>query len=160
MVVTIEGCYTPKMKDVLIDATHYFGTFLFSSRIVKNIDINLIVRSNMREHGLCGVVDYNSINRARSFEIELRKKRSIRSMVQTLAHEMVHAKQYAHNEMNEMDSTWKGKRVNVRRLNYVDWPWEVEAFGMEVILLKSFEEESKIDFKKLEIYSPVMKKNS
>lgn len=155
MVVLIEGCYTPLMKKVLFDAANYFGTCLFSKPLAKNIEVRIVVSSNMREHGMCSIADYNASNKPRCFDIEVRKKKSIKSMVQTLAHEMVHVKQFATNEMNEMDSTWKGKRVNLRKLTYIELPWEAEAFEREHELLSKYTLASGIDFKQLDNFEPM-----
>lgn len=143
------------MKKVLFDAANYFGTCLFKKALANNIKVSIVVSSNMREHGMCGVADYNSSNKPRSFDIEVRKKKSIKSMVQTLAHEMVHVKQFATNEMNEMDSTWKGKRVNLRKLTYIELPWEAEAFEREHELLSKYTMASNIDFKNLDAFKPM-----
>lgn len=51
-----------------------------------------------------------------------------------LAHEMVHAKQYAFGQLkfDDGDYIWLGKKN--RTVHYYDYPWEVEAFGRERLL--------------------------
>jgi hypothetical protein len=56
----------------------------------------------------------------------------------TLAHEMVHVKQYAKGQLKVRTTkrgnhifTWLGKKYN---LDYYDLPWELEAFSKERIL--------------------------
>lgn len=56
-------------------------------------------------------------------------------MMQTLAHEMVHLKQFLrkelrHNKAGEL--TWKGKKA--KTTEWVNRPWEIEAMQKEVIL--------------------------
>lgn len=55
----------------------------------------------------------------------------------TLAHEMVHVKQFAKGHFQIVDNKyfWKGKRVT-KRVKYLDQPWEVEAFSKQEILFR------------------------
>jgi hypothetical protein len=60
----------------------------------------------------------------------------------TLAHEMVHVKQFAkgHFQINDGKYFWMGKRVT-KRVKYLDQPWEVEAFSKQEILFRRAIEE-------------------
>lgn len=55
----------------------------------------------------------------------------------TLAHEMVHVKQFAKGHFQIVDGKyfWMGKRVT-KRVKYLDQPWEVEAFSRQEILFR------------------------
>ena len=50
-------------------------------------------------------------------------------MMKTLAHEMVHAKQYLRGELNGYSNSWKGKRL--KTYEYDNQPWEKEAYKLE-----------------------------
>lgn len=50
---------------------------------------------------------------------------SMESMMKTLAHEMVHAKQWLRGEINDQGDTWKGMETSGEE------PWEVEAYDLE-----------------------------
>jgi hypothetical protein len=50
-------------------------------------------------------------------------------MMQTLAHEMVHAKQYLRGELCGYSMSWKGKKP--RNYKYENAPWELEAYKLE-----------------------------
>lgn len=54
-------------------------------------------------------------------------------LIITIAHEMVHVKQYAKGQLTGKGKTryWMGKKV---RKDYYDQPWELEAFSKERIL--------------------------
>ena len=63
---------------------------------------------------------------------------SLRKLIYTLAHEMVHVKQIAKGHYagkclrnGKVVPTWKGKVVQAK---YLDRPWEIEAFKRESIL--------------------------
>jgi len=62
-------------------------------------------------------------------------KLDIERLVLTIAHEMVHVKQYARGQIkhkfNSKTYYWMGKKV---RKDYFEQPWELEAFGKERIL--------------------------
>lgn len=72
----------------------------------------------------------------RDFEIEVDSRLPLRKMLETVAHEMVHVKQYARREMNdwqykEVYYKWKGRYIP-DSTDYWDLPWEIEANGREV----------------------------
>jgi hypothetical protein len=52
-----------------------------------------------------------------------------------LAHEMVHAKQFIRKELSTNMDRWK-KRKHVDNLEYMDQPWEREAYRLEPELRK------------------------
>lgn len=56
-------------------------------------------------------------------------------LIITIAHEMVHVKQYARGQMthtkNGCGRLWHGKKV---KAEYYDCPWEIEAFSKERVL--------------------------
>jgi hypothetical protein len=55
----------------------------------------------------------------------------------TLAHEMVHVKQFAkgHFRIKDGKRYWMGKRIT-NRVKYLDQPWEQEAFARQEILFR------------------------
>ena len=61
-------------------------------------------------------------------------------MAMNLAHELVHAKQFAHGQINMVDHVWRhGKEtINCEGLEYADTPWEVEAYTLEPLLTDIF----------------------
>lgn len=68
----------------------------------------------------------------------LESKLPMEQLIQTLAHEMVHVKQYAKGQLKvvtpkrgEPYFTWLGKKVKSK---YHESPWELEAFGRERIM--------------------------
>lgn len=54
-------------------------------------------------------------------------------MMQTLAHEMVHARQFIRGQLNnESGWAWKGRRAD--NFEYENQPWEKEAYRLEKTL--------------------------
>lgn len=76
------------------------------------------------------------------YTIELKLELDVEMMLLTLAHELVHLKQYATNELRsrviagQLVDIWKGKRY--RNLKYNDQPWEIEALQKEQDLFEDF----------------------
>jgi len=88
----------------------------------------------------CGYVEYEPNDNEILMYINpsLNKK----DIITTLFHEMVHVKQYLHNELKsgigKLPSRWKGKKYNV---SYYESPWEVEAYEYEKIMSDIFKQE-------------------
>ena len=53
-----------------------------------------------------------------------------------IAHELVHAKQFCRGQINMIDNVWKHNKqvIDCDHVDYMDTPWEVEAYGYESIL--------------------------
>jgi len=87
--------------------------------------------------GYCLEADNN-----RTFEIEIDKTQSLRALLETVAHEMVHVKQFARREMHPSKDEWYGKTYNPKKVSYWDLPWEIEAHGRECGLFIRWAEEN------------------
>lgn len=89
------------------------------------------------------------------FQIRLAKKiKNFRRIIQTIAHEMVHVKQFVKGEMEDIifDETkikWKRKIINMNHIEYWDYPWEIEAYGREIGLYMKFKEFFEVSDKQL-----------
>jgi len=54
----------------------------------------------------------------------------------TLAHELIHARQFILGDINNEDYYYKG--LNYKSVKYEETPWEVEAYSLELVLVDSF----------------------
>ena len=57
--------------------------------------------------------------------------------LQILAHEMVHIKQFARNELDLSMERWK-KRLDCGAIDYWDQPWEREAYRLQARLVEDY----------------------
>ena len=74
------------------------------------------------------IMDYNSKGEPREFALIIQKDLSEEETLKTIAHELVHVKQYLYKELNEQMTLWKGRKVSEEQYkNYYDRPWEKEA---------------------------------
>lgn len=148
MQINITGM-TPRIDKKILDmAARFFASQLMDPRMVRNITLDIEVRKNMDVHGEC--VDEDGIRNPRFFTIGL-KKQNLEEMIKTLAHEMVHVKQHAKNELQsgivvptrggiKMYSKWQGElwKPKGKENAYWDAPWEIEAYGREVGLYQKW----------------------
>jgi hypothetical protein len=111
--------------------------------MADNLEIDIELDPNLDVQGVC--INEDDTRRSRFFTIQLRNGSD--DLIQTLAHEMVHVKQYAKNEHVKrfatakgglrIESVWLGKpwRPKKNENGYYDAPWEIEAYGREVGLM-------------------------
>ena len=83
--------------------------------------------------------------------VALYSRLSLIKMLYTLAHEMVHVKQFVRGQYKSETKRgtthhyWMGKRVIAK---YLKRPWEIEAFGRESILVETLGEHVTKNLKK------------
>lgn len=78
--------------------------------------------------------------RPKEFTINVDVSQKDSMVLNTIAHELVHVKQWAKGEMYELQSQrncykYKGSKVDRKKLDYWDLPWEIEAHGHSVGLV-------------------------
>ena len=121
-------------KSELVFAKDYFAEILLSSRMLKFVNIEVKIVSGNAPSGLCIIDEYNNQNKPRSFTIEINKNQSKLEILNAVAHEMVHVKQYVYGELNEQMSSWLGQKIDCDEVDYFEQPWEVEAYNLEAFL--------------------------
>lgn len=130
---------------LLTTAAFFFGQILFTPSVLKSVYIDIVVDGNLKEHGTCFCDDEPRIKRPKFFTIKLRPPtlEFPDPIEKTLAHEMVHIKQYASGQLRDVDGKiyWNGKiwRKSKFEDSYLDAPWEVEAYGREQTLFLRWE---------------------
>ena len=119
---------TKRQRDIVHRVTAFVIKQLMPRMRTLDIEIKL---KNIKSAaiGYCMEGDTN-----REFEIEIDRNIGLLSMASTVAHELVHVKQYARREMDSRITSglarWKGRRVR-EDTPYDQLPWEVEAYRME-----------------------------
>ena len=138
MILNIKGSTTRK-RELVAEAAYFFKDRLMPRMKTLEIHINLNPHYEKKttDSGDCIWEDTNRY--PREFTINL-DSHDDDWMVQTLAHEMVHVKQWARGEMMDCydcddgsptKTKWKSKYVNIKTVEYEDWPWEKEALRIE-----------------------------
>lgn len=143
MKLSIVGCPDKeRFRPYVKRAALFYAKELLSDKMADNITVKIRFNSKMDAMGYANVTDCNERNRPREFEIELYSLMSAKDILKTLAHEMVHVKQFAYGETNESLTRWKGQ-VQTQD-DYWLSPWEVEAHGMEIGLFAKFATKEKL----------------
>jgi len=139
MHLKILNCPDREFKPFIKDAVNYFASELITNKRIRN-NCHLTIRfdAKLENYGTAFVEECNSKNQPRVFKIELHPGIGVRNIFSTLAHEMVHVKQYLNDELNEEMTLWKGKKVDSDNMDYWIHPWEIEASGIEVGLLYKY----------------------
>lgn len=122
------------LKQKLTLAKKFFARELFTAQMLPHVFIDIRLERLGNFDGLCEVTGYNSKNKPREFLISINKKLSDHEKIVTLAHEMVHVKQYAYCELDEQMTKWQGRRIIRINPDYNSNPWEVEAYQREYVL--------------------------
>lgn len=154
MKVFVTGKIGKKLKRDLIDASHFYAEVLMGKRLSKNIVLDIEVVSAIEDNcqGDCDPESYGK--NPRNFTIRLSKNGSD-DPLKTLAHEMVHVKQYAKNELSytynssliakkatkfSLEICWNGQvwKPKKKEHEYWDSPWELEAYAREPGLYHRF----------------------
>jgi hypothetical protein len=140
--ITIVGKVEHKryLKRYATDILRHF----FKDRIRRTIPIEIkIVDYLDGDWGQCyGTRSSVTIELARVVKGKKNRKRrpSQSQLIQTLAHELIHAKQFIRGEINQQNLIWRGQRgpYDCRRLAYRKTPWEKEAYSQEKELKKIY----------------------
>tara|TARA_A100000164_G_C21743311_1_gene693393 strand:+ start:464 stop:943 length:480 start_codon:yes stop_codon:yes gene_type:complete len=107
---------------------------------MKSIILNIQIKSFGKDEtlGYCLPDDDADQDRPREFTIEINRTSRLRRMLETVAHEIVHAKQFARGELYwscvKGQNRWQGKWLSNSKKavkDYWDNPWEIEAHGRE-----------------------------
>lgn len=138
MQLSIVGCPDKKLfRPYVKRAAIFYAEQLISPKMMENIFIRIKFDKKLEEYGYASVEEYNTSGKPREFCIELNPNIGAHDILETLAHEMVHVKQYVYSETNEALTRWKGTKIQ-DDLDYFSHPWEIEAYGMSVGLFRQF----------------------
>ena len=163
-----------KCKTAIFAMTEYaLATLIPSKRLRDNLMINIHLRHHSNE-GEAKLAEGTNRYRPRSFKIILDHHRMETNemtgeertdmewfveILKTLAHELVHVKQYVLGELRSRDVGLLYKGINHEAMNlmeYFELPYEIEAYGREKGLLYGFmvtwsNIEKEINFDELEV---------
>ena len=149
MLIHVKG--SNKLNRKLVKtAAWWYAEKLMGKRLIAGLDININLKKTLLDkdgHEGTAIWEDESI-RPKEFTIVLDSGCAIRNILITLAHEMVHVKQWAKGEMYEYVERdmvrFNNTKFNMSNINYWDYPWEIEAFGRQLGLFVRFCEDQGI----------------
>lgn len=138
MRVSIVGCpdrkyFAPYVKR----AVDFYAENLMTQKMLDNIFLKIKFNPKINVFGYASVEEVNDRGKPREFLIELNPHIGAAEILKTIAHEMVHVKQFVYGETNESLTRWKGTRID-ESTDYYDQPWEIEANGVEIGLFTKY----------------------
>ena len=163
-----------KCKAAIFAMTEYeLSSLIPSKRLRDNLMIDIHLRHHSNE-GEAKLAEGTNLYRPRAFKIILDHHRMETNemtgetrtdmewfveILKTLAHELVHVKQYVLGELRSRDVGLLYKGINHEAMNlmeYFELPYEIEAYGREKGLLYGFmvtwsNIEKEINFDELEV---------
>jgi len=149
MLIKVTGS-NKAVREMITDASWFYAEKLMGKRLINNLELNINLKRNMfKDENTEGTAIWEDESyRPKEFTIELDSTCVIRNILITLAHEMVHIKQWAKNEMYEYTTPGKVRfmktKYDMNDLDYWDYPWEIEAFGKQLGLFVRFCEDTGI----------------
>ena len=148
MLLHINGS-TKKVRKIVEQAAWYYAEKLMGKRLMAGLEININLKKDLlTEEGHEGTAIWDDDGyRPKEFTINLDTTVNFRNLLINLAHEMVHVKQWAKDEMYEYMNTmgmvrFKGERIHLEETDYWDYPWEIEAYGRQLGLFIRFCEDT------------------
>lgn len=128
-------------------ATQWMSGLIMSDRLRDSLVITVCNYCERGIKGSCEISDYDENPLPRQFLVYIDGRMGRRSQLQTLAHELVHVKQWARGQMRDYKyhthTRWNKSLVNSDSIDYYDLPWEIEAYGREFGMYRRY-----IDFLK------------
>jgi hypothetical protein len=135
---------TGKISNKYKTAIQFFADKMLSKQMQQYVSVRFSFVKDFEYLGLTHVYGYNSKDKPREFVIEVCREQTERELTMTLAHEMIHVKQYAYGELNEEMTKWKGQTVCPRSIEYDNQPWEIEAETQAEELCNEYEKSRRI----------------
>jgi hypothetical protein len=146
--VSIVGVSKNIANDEVREITRFFASLLFSKKFLRDLSfrIKFVPIKDCAECQWIGNPD-----RPRRFEILIRETNTKAKVVQSLAHEMGHARQYLigrlRDYLNKTDVVkWEGEVVPFNdedNFQYYLSPWEIDANGVEIGLYNLYKKHFK-----------------
>ena len=136
MNITVVG--SGRKKREMVEDLARFAAMKLMPRLRDKlcIDINLTARLIQKDNVAGDCIWEDSRIRPREFTIRVDSSQELQLMLETVAHEIVHVKQFARGELQDLSSDinickWQGSIVKCDVVDYYDLPWEIEAHGRE-----------------------------
>lgn len=122
IMITVEAIGGKKKEKEIASEVVFWCVKKLMPRL-QNLDVEVHIKNTKELEGYCVQCD------DREYEIGIRRGLSLYDLIATICHEMVHVKQYVRKEMDQ-GYRWKTRKV-LEHTDYMDLPWEKEAFRLE-----------------------------
>jgi len=139
MLINITGS-TKATRKLVNSSAWYYAERLMGKRLMETLEINIkLVKKLTEKEGIeasCIWDEWEERKTPRTYTIELDSSVSLRNILINLAHEFVHVKQWVKGDMYEYIHPNKVRFMNkiydISKMDYYDFPWEIEAHGRQL----------------------------
>lgn len=139
--INFNGHVPAKNQALVRKAAAFFMQELLPARKINNTFLQIrFLKMTEDFNGFCHIHDdEDNIYNPKMFNIDMNGKISIKDMIETLAHEMVHMRQFRNNELAYRDAftRFNGVAYSIN-MPYKKQPWEKEAYSLEKKLARKF----------------------
>lgn len=133
--IKINGKSDYISRKEVVHATKWMIEHLLGSRLARNLHIDINIKRLKNLRGDCIWIGNN--HKPRRFKINISSRLRFETFLTTLAHELVHVKQYVKGELKDYIRypglcKWNGKQIYYGEHDYYThptFPWEIEAYG-------------------------------
>lgn len=161
MKLIVRGKPTKALLQEVRFATKWFAERTLPRRVLDEVKITLKF-VNLDYSGQCLPTD-DPITPI-EFDIEVNKYLNRLLTLKTIAHEIAHVKQFSegnlHFTVDGKHAFWMKKKFKFQGKDYYDWPWEIEANGIEYGKIAQYQRFLLENKAKLKWYSQIRQKKN
>lgn len=125
-------------------AVFFYLRKLLGNSMSKKITIDVVIEKDLFKtyEMYAAISPLEADPRPKHYELEIDAKLSKKQFLVSLAHEMIHLKQFAKDQLRDLETKkmtrWLGEYYVEENINYWLRPWEMEAHENELIIYKSY----------------------
>jgi hypothetical protein len=152
--VSVLNCKDISFRRKIKSLANFVINKFMSSHVADQIYVQVVIKKHIDDSdspvGTCVWEDERICGREFTIELATRdlndndRHLTQDNILQNLAHELVHLKQWAKGEKVFHERTdnvrYKGKLYRSDKMNYWEYPWEIEAYGWELSLMTLWKE--------------------
>lgn len=144
MKVNITGKAENISNKEIRDAVFFYTKKLLGAAMAKKIVVDIVIDKELLKNFemYANIAPIDPEPRPKYYELEIDAKLSKKQFLVSLAHEIIHLKQFAKNQMKDLETKkmtrWMGDYYVEENIDYWRRPWEIEAHKGEKILYEEY----------------------
>jgi hypothetical protein len=142
--------------DLIMSLADYILNKFFTKAKQDKLNIEVIFKKGLfkRTNQYANCIWEDEPYRPFDFTIQIDPDQKIQLLLNSLAHELVHVKQWTRGEFYQLQrerSVYKfnGQRFDTKKMDYWDTPWEIEAHGRAIGLVVQWARKNNLTAQKL-----------
>lgn len=136
MKISVCNCDPHQRKDIKSAIKTFINHLISDELLIDSLNVRIKFVNALNADGFCEAINFDDDFGAVDYLIEIDADLSENNRFLTLAHEIIHVKQYLTGELSVDHRYWRGKKI--KDVDYYSQPWEIEAHNLEQSVLKSW----------------------